>query len=88
MGGLALCQGWSEGSEHKGGTITWKLWAGLRTGKVVVGALEGSGGGSVGHCAQPNHSDSHVHWVTLMEEASNEPFTAVTCTANLLPASR
>lgn len=42
----------------------------------------------MGHCAQPNQSDSHVHWVMLMEEASNEPFTAVTCTANLLPASR
>lgn len=41
-----------------------------------------------GALCKPNQSHSHVHWVTLMEEASNEPFTAVTCTANLLPASR
>lgn len=37
---------------------------------------------------QPNPPDSRVHWVTLVEEALSEPFTAVTCTANLLPASR
>lgn len=54
-------------------------------GKVVVGTLWGSHGGSG---AQRSPSDSHVHWVTLAEEASKEPLTAMTHTANLLPASR
>lgn len=48
--------------------------------------------GAMGHggepCAQASPSDSHVHWVMLVEEASKEPFTAKTCRANLLPASR
>lgn len=34
--GVALCPGWSEGSEQKGGTITQKLWARLGMGKVAV----------------------------------------------------
>lgn len=46
------------------------------------------GGSQAQWSAHPNTSDSRVHWVTLVEEASNKPFTAVTCTANLLPASR
>lgn len=58
---------------------------GFGMGKVMVGTLWGSHGGSG---AQRSPSDSHVHWVTLAEEASKEPLTAMTCTANLLPASR
>lgn len=68
---------------HSREELGWgRWWWVLR--RALMGVM-----GHVGEpCAQPSPSDSHVHWVMLVEEASKELFTAKTCRANLLPASR